>query len=484
MENLSADAGLARAKYRGTLINTVIDIGASDGRWSKMAMKYYPKASYFLIEAQAGHEAPLKAMKREFANMDFVLAAAGDRLGETSFDASDLFGGAVTSKSGANCIITPMVTIDYCIKEQGLKPPFLIKLDTHGFEIPILAGATAALNQTNLVIIESYNFDLTDNSLRFYELCAYMEEKGFRCIDLIEPMHRPIDGSLWQMDLVFSSSYSKEFQNEQTFYTETSHCNESVFIVYNNEGHDPSKSETYQSILQQSHHNYNVFLGDISEINIAEVKEDFIGLIEEGYIWNEHFLRVMMSSIEEEDYAVCGMQRICKNGETFYNNFHPIHNLNPTIEKNEPYSVCMLFKTSNLKNGKKFDVNLLNDLNFRYVGAAMVKVSLEKFIIDRLKAKQAQNIYIYGAGDHTRHLLNNVNFTGFKISGIIDQNEQLDGELFSGEYPIYSVQKILQLKMGHILISSSAYEEEIYQKLKQQIDENYLIRIHNNYFVL
>ena len=484
MESLSVDAGLARSKYRGTEINTVIDVGASDGRWSKIAMKYYPEASYFLIEAQPGHEESLKRMKQDFTNVDYVLAAAGDQIGATCFDASGLFGGAVVNKLNDNSIITPMITIDHCIKERRLKPPFLLKLDTHGFEVPILEGANEALKQASLLIIEAYNFDLTEASLRFYELCVYMEEKGFRCIDLIEPLHRPKDGSFWQIDLVFSPKNSKSFQSNLTFYMETSNCNGSVLIVYNSKGKDPSKSKTYQSILQQSYRNYHVFLGDFSDINLSDVGEDFICFIEEGYLLDEHFIRVMISSIEKEDYTICGLQRVTKDGNLFYNHFHPVHDLNTLLPENERYLACMFFRTNSIRNKGNFNANLLKHLRFRYVGTALVKVIIEKFIRDRLKEKQAQKIYIYGAGEHTRQLLNNVDFTGFTICGIIDQNEQLTGQLFLGKYPIYSVKKISKLDTFFILVSSSAYEEEIFQKLKQRIDKNRIIRIHDNNVVL
>jgi FkbM family methyltransferase len=39
----------------------VIDIGASDGRWSGVCAKHYPDAHYLLIEAQDLHEEALKA---------------------------------------------------------------------------------------------------------------------------------------------------------------------------------------------------------------------------------------------------------------------------------------------------------------------------------------------------------------------------------------------------------------------------------------
>ena len=56
--NRSTMRGAIRAlAQRGYQINTVIDIGASDGRWSEDAMEFFPKAQYLLVEAQGFHEA-------------------------------------------------------------------------------------------------------------------------------------------------------------------------------------------------------------------------------------------------------------------------------------------------------------------------------------------------------------------------------------------------------------------------------------------
>ena len=41
-----ARAALKRISSRGVTVKTVIDVGASDGRWSLAAMDYFPDANY------------------------------------------------------------------------------------------------------------------------------------------------------------------------------------------------------------------------------------------------------------------------------------------------------------------------------------------------------------------------------------------------------------------------------------------------------
>jgi hypothetical protein len=88
-------------------------------------------------------------------------------------------------------------------------------LDTHGFELPILTGAAQALRQTAMIVVEAYNFQLSEVSLRFHEMCAHLESLGFRSADLADPMLRPHDDLLWQLDIVFLPATSSSFSHQK-----------------------------------------------------------------------------------------------------------------------------------------------------------------------------------------------------------------------------------------------------------------------------
>ena len=210
--NFSMEKALARRTASGLDIKTVIDVGASNGSWSTMTKQFFPNAHYFLIEANPVHAQALLAFKSQNANVDYVLAAAGDSSGEIYFDAQDPFGGQAShTPTTPNHITLPMTTIDEQVTKKQLSPPFLLKLDTHGFEVPILEGARNTLRSTNLIVIETYNFKIAPVGLRFWEICSFLEAHGFRPIDVCDPMHRPSDQALWQMDLFFVPETNHEF---------------------------------------------------------------------------------------------------------------------------------------------------------------------------------------------------------------------------------------------------------------------------------
>lgn len=197
-------AALYRMRERGLKPSTVIDVGASNGCWSEKCMTYFPESYYFLVEAQAPHQPDLDKFKAMHKNVDFTIAAAGDKKGDIYFDASDMFGGLASDKPfEKNNIVVPVNSIDNWVADHNLKPPYVIKLDTHGYEVPIINGAVETLKKTELIIVEVYNYRLQDNALRFYEFCDYMERQGFRPVEAVDLMQRKKDNSFWQMDLFF-----------------------------------------------------------------------------------------------------------------------------------------------------------------------------------------------------------------------------------------------------------------------------------------
>jgi FkbM family methyltransferase len=200
--------------HRKHAFKTVIDIGASNGSWSAALMRHFPDCHYLLVDAQPVHEKALQAFCAAHPNAQYVLAAAGEKPGQIFFDVADPLGGqaSYTPHSAAD-IRVPVVALDLEVAARKLEGPYLLKFDTHGFEVPILKGAAATLDEAEVVIMECYNFRIAPEALTFDEMCRYMAEKGFRCVDLADPMHRPYDDSFWQMDLVFIRSDRPEFSH-------------------------------------------------------------------------------------------------------------------------------------------------------------------------------------------------------------------------------------------------------------------------------
>ena len=202
---------LARAQARGVRLSSVIDVGASDGTWSLLARRHFPAARFLLFEPLVERRAALERLQRT-GPFDFVPAAAGAERGTAVFAIDPaLDGSGVAAPDAPATREVPVETVDAAVAARGLAGPYCLKLDTHGYEVPVLTGAGQVLAHTELLIVEAYNFALVPGCLRFHELCAWLEARGFRCCDLADPMRRPRDGTLWQMDLAFAPVSSPWF---------------------------------------------------------------------------------------------------------------------------------------------------------------------------------------------------------------------------------------------------------------------------------
>lgn len=199
-------AGLKRFHDNHIEINSIIDVGAAAGTWSLGANEIFPNANYLLFEPLIEREKELIQVCKSNSNFKFVAKAAGTQTSFINFNISeDLDGSGVSDSLEINDHIrkVEVVRIDDEVQKQNLKGPYLIKLDTHGFEVPILEGCDNIINEVNLFIIECYGFHLIKGSLLFNEMCDLMVKKGFRLFDIVDIMRRSKDHAFWQCDAFF-----------------------------------------------------------------------------------------------------------------------------------------------------------------------------------------------------------------------------------------------------------------------------------------
>lgn len=186
-------------------INSVLDLGAAKGDWSRMALKLFPNARFVGVDPLEERKPYLDRLKAENPRFDYVQAVAGGDDGGTVELAvtPDLDGSTIHGSEGEMRTV-PVHSVDAVAEMKGLKGPFFMKFDTHGFEKPILESAEKTLQQTKYIVMEAYNFRHSPDTLLFHEMIGFMEERGFRVSHLVDILNRPTDGALWQIDLFFA----------------------------------------------------------------------------------------------------------------------------------------------------------------------------------------------------------------------------------------------------------------------------------------
>ena len=216
-EILSHERALSRIAVRGLKIQTIIDVGASDGSWSVMAKNFWPWAQCHLIEAYPYWRDALEELTTTVPGFSYTLAAAGKQKGITYFSVrgDDPYSGASQMANTKGAFQVDQVSLDDEVESRPLIGPFLIKLDTHGADLDILAGANRTLKETKLIVAEVYNFQSSEK--RFPKFCIHLEELGFRCVDIAAPLFRPRDGAFYQFDILFVREGDAAFMNDAFF---------------------------------------------------------------------------------------------------------------------------------------------------------------------------------------------------------------------------------------------------------------------------
>ncbi|MDE2071657.1 MAG: hypothetical protein KGI70_02925 [Patescibacteria group bacterium] len=148
---------LAYLKDKGFAPTHIIDGGASDGRWSRMAQRSFPDARYTLVEMQPHYEKSLKQVR----SGTVVIGALGP------------------------------ITLDSLIKDPERT---LLKLDLDGAEPPVLA-ASKLLSRIPAVILECPFSQLVDK-------CELMAERGFNIARIFD-LNYNSTGDMTQVDILF-----------------------------------------------------------------------------------------------------------------------------------------------------------------------------------------------------------------------------------------------------------------------------------------
>lgn len=205
----SFEAAIARLLHRPLEINSIVSIGAGRGTDGETFLGYWPNATLLLIDMDQRFESDFQALAAKHPNVRYEIcgAAGQDRVGLQL--KSDQYGGAVISDDAPNAdgaIEVRLQRLDTLAEKHGLRPPYFLQFDTHGAEIDVLSGAPNVLAGTALIMMEVYNFKLkfmNFKNLMFDEMSLHLQSAGFRPADFCNPLFRPHDQVLWQMQMFF-----------------------------------------------------------------------------------------------------------------------------------------------------------------------------------------------------------------------------------------------------------------------------------------
>jgi FkbM family methyltransferase len=201
------DAFLAHLRHVGFVPTTVLDVGAHRADWSRLARAYFPHAKFILVEPQLEMRPDLEAFCGEANGSTWKLAGAGPEPGEMTLAVwPDLAGSSLLAGADVGHDLEkrtiPIITID-SLFDGGQELPQLAKLDVQGFELKALQGASKLIGQTECFILEVSLFRIVPDMPVFFEVTAWLDERGYKFYDIAGHIRRPMDNALAQVDAVF-----------------------------------------------------------------------------------------------------------------------------------------------------------------------------------------------------------------------------------------------------------------------------------------
>lgn len=198
---------------QGHVIETVFDIGANRGMWTKKMLGLLPDAKFCMFEANKNLSMPNLLNKSEHKWYNVVLSKPGIDLVDFYFLNQAGTGDSYYKENTThyrNVLPDTMyaTTLDSIVSDDSLRIPQLLKLDTQGSELDVLEGALGILEYVDIILTEipvlSYNKDAPS----FCDYIDYMHSIGFVPVGVEQ--HHFSDNFLIQMDLVFLRSDVKE----------------------------------------------------------------------------------------------------------------------------------------------------------------------------------------------------------------------------------------------------------------------------------
>ena len=191
----------------------ILDVGAHDGAFARLARQAFPSARILMVDALEEKGPVLEEVARQLGNASHVIAMLGEADVEAvPFFVVDTVQRPDLVKTGSSAFrenspfpmaerLIPRRRLDGIATELGMAVPF-VKLDVQGGELAVLEGLGERRGEVEVILTEMSLAAYNAGAPLFAEVVARLQAWGFVLFDLVEE-HRYWDGRLLQVDGIF-----------------------------------------------------------------------------------------------------------------------------------------------------------------------------------------------------------------------------------------------------------------------------------------
>lgn len=178
-----------------TDVATVIDVGVGDAG-SPFLYRHFPRARFISVDPLTEcRDVVLKLVPRTCKSNDFYAVALGSHETMTSLKvARKLSRSSLLERSWlpeesfetSQVRQVPMRRLDKVLANHELERKCLLKVDTEGFELPVLEGSESLLPQIDYLLLELPTTKNFEDSYTLADACTWLEQQGFASFFVVQ----------------------------------------------------------------------------------------------------------------------------------------------------------------------------------------------------------------------------------------------------------------------------------------------------------
>lgn len=194
---------------KGFRPNFIIDVGAYEGNWTRLARKVFGDVPGLMVEAQPSKRPALETVCRELGDVRCAQALLSSRSGESKqFFEMETGSSMFAENSNAPRTSRELKTSTLDEVAGKVAEGAFLKIDVQGAELEVLGGGEKTLAACELVQLEVAILSYNEGAPNALEVLSYMVERDFAPLD-ISGFSRPNGIDLAQVDFLFARSNSK-----------------------------------------------------------------------------------------------------------------------------------------------------------------------------------------------------------------------------------------------------------------------------------